>query len=130
ESASGAPAPSPASDRAVNPTTFATSPTITNPAGVPNDQGNVPWYWIRPSQLLSGDGGMHRFVWDLHYEQIAEEKPGYPISAIPHDTPPSLSTLFVMPGNYTVRLTASGVTQTQPLVVRMDPRVKTPREGL
>jgi hypothetical protein len=29
-----------------------------------------------------------------------------------------------------VRLTVDGRTYTQPLVVRMDPRVKTPREGL
>ncbi|MGZ4810671.1 MAG: WD40/YVTN/BNR-like repeat-containing protein, partial [Thermoanaerobaculia bacterium] len=104
-SASVAPPTSAATDRAVNPTTFAASPTVTNAAGVPVDQGNVPWYWIRPSQVLSGDGGLHRFVWDLHYEQIVEEKPGFPISAVPHDTPPSLSTLWVMPGNYTVRLT-------------------------
>jgi hypothetical protein len=37
---------------------------------------------------------------------------------------------WVMPGVYTVRLTAAGVTQSQPLVVKMDPRVKTPRQGL
>jgi hypothetical protein len=31
-----------------------------------------------------------------------------------------------MPGNYTVKLTVNGQTYTQPLVVKMDPRVKTP----
>jgi hypothetical protein len=35
-----------------------------------------------------------------------------------------------MPGSYTVRLSANGRTITQPLVVRMDPRVKTPPAGL
>jgi hypothetical protein len=35
------------------------------------------------------------------------------------------SSPWVMPGNYTVKLTVNGKTYTQPLVVRMDPRVKT-----
>jgi len=35
-----------------------------------------------------------------------------------------------MPGTYTVKLTVNGRSQTQPLEVRMDPRVKTPRSGL
>jgi hypothetical protein len=36
----------------------------------------------------------------------------------------------VPPGTYTVRLRAGGVERTAPLVVRMDPRVKTPPAGL
>jgi hypothetical protein len=32
---------------------------------------------------------------------------------------------WVLPGKYSVRLTVDGKTQTQPLVVKMDPRVKT-----
>ena len=35
-----------------------------------------------------------------------------------------------MPGQYTVRLTVDGRGYTQPLTVKMDPRVKTPPEGL
>jgi hypothetical protein len=35
-----------------------------------------------------------------------------------------------MPGTYTARLTVDGAVQTQPLTVRMDPRVKTPRAAL
>jgi hypothetical protein len=35
------------------------------------------------------------------------------------------SSPWVMPGNYTVKLTVAGKTYTQPLVVKMDPRVKT-----
>jgi len=34
------------------------------------------------------------------------------------------------PGNYTVRLTVNGQSSTQPLVLRLDPRVKTPAAGL
>jgi hypothetical protein len=36
----------------------------------------------------------------------------------------------VLPGKYTVRLTVDGHTLTQPLEVRMDPRVKTARADL
>ena len=35
-----------------------------------------------------------------------------------------------MPGTYTVKLTADGKSVIQPLVVKMDPRVKTSAEGL
>ena len=119
-----------ATPRIVNPWSFAKSPTVTSPSSVPADQGNVPWYWIRPPQMLSGDAGLHRFVWDLKYEPVPEEKPSFPISAIPYDTAPALSTLWAMPGTYTVRLTANGVTRTQPLVVQMDPRVTTPAGAL
>jgi hypothetical protein len=35
-----------------------------------------------------------------------------------------------MPGTYTLRLTANGQRLTQPIVVRMDPRVNTPRAAL
>ena len=38
--------------------------------------------------------------------------------------------MWVMPGQYSVRLTAGGKTVTQPLSVRMDPRVKTSRARL
>ena len=37
---------------------------------------------------------------------------------------------WVLPGTYTVRLTVDGATMTQPLVVEMDPRVKTTTQGL
>jgi hypothetical protein len=37
---------------------------------------------------------------------------------------------WVLPGRYTVRLTANGETYEQPLTVKMDPRVKTPTAEL
>jgi hypothetical protein len=36
----------------------------------------------------------------------------------------------VLPGTYSVKLTVNGKTYTQPLIVRMDPRVKTPMLAL
>ena len=40
-------------------------------AVAPGDVGNVPRYWIRPTQVLSATPGFHRFVWDMHYERPA-----------------------------------------------------------
>jgi hypothetical protein len=55
---------------------------------------------------------------------------GYPIAAVPHDTPKEPRGPWAMPGQYTVRLTAAGRSLTRALTVRMDPRVKTPEAGL
>jgi hypothetical protein len=119
-----------ATPRIVTPYSFAKSPTATHPVEVPNDQGNVPWYWIRPPQALPGSAGLHRWVWDLKYEPIPGERAAFPISATPYDTAPSMATVWAMPGTYTVRLTANGVTTTQPLVVAMDPRVTASHDAL
>jgi hypothetical protein len=50
--------------------------------------------------------------------------------AVPFNTAPDTTSPWVLPGTYTVRLTTDGKTLTQPLVVQMDPRVKTPPAGL
>jgi len=84
---------------------------------------NIPLYWVRPQQILSGDSGSHRFLWDMHYAPL-NLPPNYPISAIVGETAPASTSPWVMPGTYTVKLTVNGVTHTQPLIVKMDPRVK------
>ena len=96
----------------------------------PKDTGQVPWYWIRPPQILSAAAGMHRFVWDLHYTPAPGTRVSYPISAVPFNTAPSPTSPSVMPGTYTIKLTANGKSISQPLVVKMDPRVTTSPEGL
>jgi photosystem II stability/assembly factor-like uncharacterized protein len=88
------------------------------------DDGNVPRWWIRPAQIPSGEAGLHRLVWDLHYPPPPVLEGSYPISAVPGDTPKEPRGPWALPGKYTVRLTAGGKTMTQPLEVRMDPRVK------
>ena len=97
----------------------------TDTAMAPADIGNIPAYWIRPTAVLSAAPGLHRFVWDLRYERPAVLNTDYPISATLHNTPREPRGLWAMPGRYMVRLTANGRAYTQPLVVRMDPRVKT-----
>ena len=91
---------------------------------------NIPDYWIRPPQLPSTEPGMHRFVWDLRYETPPFAAQDYPIAAVYRDTPREPRGLWALPGRYTVRLTANGVSYTQPLVIRMDPRVKAPLTAL
>jgi hypothetical protein len=89
------------------------------------DTNNVPAYWIRPTQTLSREGGTHRFLWDLHYAQVPNVAPDYPISAVYGNTAPVFTAPWVLPGTYSVTLKVDGKTYTQPLTVTMDPRVKT-----
>jgi hypothetical protein len=91
---------------------------------------DVPDWWPRPPMNLSTEAGMHRFVWDLHYPPPEAEHHDYPIAAIYRDTPREPLGPAVLPGDYQVKLTAGGQSSTQPLHVEMDPRVKTPPEGL
>ena len=91
---------------------------------------NIPSYWIRPSQVLSTEPGMHRFVWNLHYPAPEGQRPEYPIAAIYGDTERHPLGPWVLPGEYIVKLTVGGRSDTQSLTVKMDPRVKTPPEGL
>jgi len=90
----------------------------------------IPMYWVRPTQILSAEPGMHRFVWDLHYAPPDSLGHEFPISAILHDTPKYPLGAWAVPGNYTVRLTVDGRVSAQPLAVRMDPRIKTPLADL
>ncbi|HET7873112.1 MAG TPA: glycoside hydrolase, partial [Terriglobales bacterium] len=86
---------------------------------------NIPTYWVRPSQTLSAEPGSHRWLWDMHYADVPGLETEYPISAVPHNTVPTPSGPWVQPGTYTVVLTVDGKSYSQPLNVKMDPRVKT-----
>jgi hypothetical protein len=90
----------------------------------------IPMYWVRQELELSGAAGMHRFVWDLHHAPPNSLAHEYPISAIVHDTPRYPLGAFALPGEYVVKLTADGKAHTQPLTVKMDPRIKTPLADL
>jgi hypothetical protein len=90
----------------------------------------IPLYWVRKHKTLPTTAGMHRWVWDLHYATPVSTRYDYPIAAIPGDTPRLPLGPSALPGLYTVRLTVEGHSFTAPLTVKMDPRIKTPREGL
>jgi len=84
----------------------------------------IPVYWIRPQRILPSSPGMHRWVWDLRYAAPRSTGHEYPISAVPHDTPRYPLGPLALPGQYSIRLSAAGHTQTTMLTVNMDPRVK------
>ena len=92
----------------------------------------VPLYWPAPQMLVSTRRGMHRFSWDLHFEPIGPEPRagGGATGAVPHHTYPRVDAPWAPPGEYTVRLTVGGRQFTQPLSLRLDPRVETPAEDL
>ncbi|MGI8510708.1 MAG: hypothetical protein ACR2MQ_15480, partial [Gemmatimonadaceae bacterium] len=96
---------------------------------------SLPLYWPAPPMVISTQSGMHRFSWDLHYDPIAgtgaaaaggDDATG----AVPHRTYPTVEAPWAPPGAYTVRLTVGGKSYTQPLMLRLDPRVTTPAAGL
>jgi len=90
----------------------------------------IPMYWVRREKVLSAAAGMHRFVWNVRYATPQSLGHGYPISAILHDTPLEPKGVWALPGRYTVKLTVDGKSYTKPLVLKMDPRVKSPLTDL
>jgi hypothetical protein len=76
--------------------------------------------WVHKPKPLPNEAGAHRFVWDLHYPLPEGVHPSYYLPAGP----------LVVPGNYSVKLTANGKSSTQPLTVKMDPRVTATPEVL
>jgi hypothetical protein len=68
----------------------------------------------------------------MHYQPVAGGggRGGLPIAAVAHNTAVPPNSPWVAPGTYTVKLTVDGKSYTQPLTVKMDPRVKTSALGL
>ncbi len=94
----------------------------------------LPLYWPAPALRLSTAAGMHRFSWDLRYAPITPDDAGggggAATGAVPHRTYPQVNAPWAPPGAYTVRLKAEGKSYTQPLTLRLDPRVRTPALAL
>jgi hypothetical protein len=89
----------------------------------------LPLYWPAPQFIIATNAGFHRFSWDLKFDPVSpadlipagdEEATG----AVPGRTYPNYNVPWVPPGRYTVRLTVDGTTKTQPITVRLDPRVR------
>jgi len=85
----------------------------------------IPPYWPLVHGPLPATAGMHRWVWDLRSTTPTATRYGYPISAVPYRTPLTPQGPLVLPGEYTVRLTVDGHSETQTIAVKMDPRVHT-----
>ncbi|MEO8440235.1 MAG: glycoside hydrolase [Spartobacteria bacterium] len=95
-----------------------------DPSRTPDPKLKIPRYWVRPPQILPDKSGLHRFYWDLHGTPLSDTKAEYPMTAIYGKTAPQPTGPWSLPGNYTVVLTTDGKSFTQPLTVKMDPRLK------
>jgi photosystem II stability/assembly factor-like uncharacterized protein len=100
------------------------------PEKVNENQLPYPAYWLRPPRILPTKAGMQRWVWNLRYPAPEGFPRTFPISAIYRDTPSQPEGPLASPGEYTVKLTVGGKQFTQPLTLKMDPRVTTPPAGI
>jgi photosystem II stability/assembly factor-like uncharacterized protein len=105
----------------------------TDPAEKPDPAtAAAPLYWYRPPQILQTAAGMHRFLWDMRYQPLpgGGGRGGLPIAAIAYNTAPIPNSIWALPGQYTVRLVVNGQSYSQSMMLKIDPRVKTPAEGI
>ncbi len=86
--------------------------------------------WLRFPPPLSKQAGMQRFVWDLRYPLPPTITPSYSAAVYGPNTPREPEGPLVLPGTYQVKLTVAGHPSTQPLLVKMDPRVKVSESDL
>jgi len=101
-----------------------------DPLPTPDPNLAIPPYWVRPPEKLSNEPGMHRWLWDMHLQPVPGVAPQYPIAAVYMNTAPAPTSPWAMPGKYTIVLTVNGRSYSQPLVLRMDPRVTTSQKDL
>jgi hypothetical protein len=72
-------------------------------------------------------------MWDMRYQPIGDTQRTGEVEAtgaVPHRSEHTATAPWAPPGRYTVRLTVNGKSYTQPLTLRLDPRIKTPAAGL
>jgi hypothetical protein len=79
-----------------------------------------PAFWRPAPQRVSTAAGMHRWIWDLHYAEVpgSTRLAGDEFVVAPRG-------VTALPGTYTVRLTVAGKSYSEPLSIKMDPRIKT-----
>ena len=80
-------------------------------------------FWARPSRPLPTEAGEHRVNWDLRYPTPPALFFDQTIAAAPEDTPFVPEGPMALPGDYRVTLTVDGVSFTQPVVLKQDPRL-------
>jgi len=104
---------------------------------------NVPSYWFAPPMVLTKNRGHNRFAWNLRYPTPKILPFGYfggllpyveytlPDHAIPGRTPRQQPEgALVVPGHYTIELSAAGHRETRPLTVQPDPRLNASQADL
>ncbi|HXB54223.1 MAG TPA: hypothetical protein VN461_05530 [Vicinamibacteria bacterium] len=94
----------------------------------------VPYFvegWLKPEATPAASAGHHRFLWDLRYPRPRAARYEYSIGAIwGEGIPLQPEGALAMPGQYSVRLSVDGQSFTQPLTLRIDPRVRVTPEAI
>ena len=81
-----------------------------------------PNVWVAPPMPLPRNAGDNRANWDLHYDAPRAFSHSFEINANPGLTPASPEGPLAIPGTYTLKLTVAGMSYTQSVNVRPDPR--------
>ncbi len=95
----------------------------------------LPLYWPGEPMVFGATAGMHRVAWDMRLQPLTAEDVAAAgdvdaTGAVAGRANLGESTPWAPPGTYTVRLTAEGKSVTQPITVKLDPRVKTAAPAL
>jgi len=90
----------------------------------------LPLYWPGAPMVFGASAGMHRVAWDMRLQPAPTEDVNAAgdvnaTGAVAGHAALGESSPWAPPGAYTVRLTVDGKASTQPLTVKLDPRVKT-----
>ena len=95
----------------------------------------LPLYWPGAPVVFGASSGMHRVAWDMRLQpapidDVNSAGDVNATGAVAGHAMLNESSPWAPPGNYTVRLTVDGKAVTQPLTLKLDPRVKTPAAAL
>jgi photosystem II stability/assembly factor-like uncharacterized protein len=78
---------------------------------------------VQPIKTIPAKEGMNRFAWDLRYDDPVQTPGAFYAGSGPRGA-------LALPGDYQVRLTANGKTETATLHLAIDPRVKDMESGM
>ena len=78
---------------------------------------------VQPIKTIPAKEGMNRFAWDLRYDDPVQTPGAFYAGSGPRGS-------LALPGDYQVRLTANGKTETATLHLAIDPRVKDMESGM
>jgi photosystem II stability/assembly factor-like uncharacterized protein len=81
-----------------------------------------PDFWLAPPLPLPKNAGANRYYWAARYGPPNVFSHSFEINANPGLTPASPLGPLVLPGTYTLKLTANGMTSTQTVTITQDPR--------
>ena len=83
----------------------------------------APAFWARPSPPLPQSAGEHRVSWDMRYPTPPALFFDQSSGAVPEDTSFIPEGPMALPGDYKVKLTVDGVSFSQPVLLKQDPRL-------